>query len=105
MDKEALFKPRLAEREIPLDGVGTVRVRALSRAEALKVQGQQMSTAKMERVLLSLAMVDPVLTEDDVAEWQKVSGAGELQTVVEVVTDLSGMRQEAAKSGVPGDGE
>ncbi|MCG3757371.1 hypothetical protein [Amycolatopsis sp. Poz14] len=100
MDKQALFAKRLEERDVDVPGVGTVRVRSLSRAEALSLRGKEMGAVKMERVLLSLAMVHPRLTEDEVKQWQEAAPAGELNTVQEVILDLSGMNKEAAKSDV-----
>ncbi|HEX5120362.1 MAG TPA: hypothetical protein VFW65_34705 [Pseudonocardiaceae bacterium] len=105
MDKSLLTKARLAEEDVELPGVGTVRVRALSRAEAMKVTDRELPVARMEQVLLSMAMVDPVMSEADVAEWQTAAPGGELEPVVEVIQRLSGLEKKAAKSGVPAPGE
>ena len=95
-DKELLFKPRLLEADVTIPGVGTVRVRALSRAEAMAAQNLT-GTEAIERRMLSLAMVDPELTEEEVGRWQKASTAGELEPVTNKVTELSGMTDDAAK--------
>ncbi|GHF30821.1 MULTISPECIES: hypothetical protein [Actinomycetes] len=105
MDKSALLKPRLAERDVEVPGVGTVRVRSLSRAEALSLKGKEMSAGKMERTLLALAMVNPALTEDEVKQWQDAAPAGELNAVQDAILELSGMKKEAAKSDLAGDAE
>jgi hypothetical protein len=105
VDKEALFRPRLAERDVEVPGIGTVRVRSLSRTEALSIKGKEMPAAKMERLILSLAMVDPVLTEDEVKRWQDASPAGETNDVQQAILELSGMTKEVAKSDLPGDGD
>lgn len=110
MDKDLLLKPRLAEEDVPIPGVGTVRVRALSRGEVMAARkatddnpdGPRLLT--LERKMLALAMVDPKLTESEVGEWQKAAGAGELDIVTEVVQRLSGLDKGADKSGVPGAG-
>jgi hypothetical protein len=96
VDKEALFKARLPEAEVEVPGLGSVRVRALSRAEAMSVQ-QMNGTGAIERRILHLALVDPELTEAEVGQWQKVSPAGELEPVTDKITELSGMEQGAAK--------
>ena len=44
----------------------------------------------MEKKLLSLAMVDPKLTEEEVGEWQAASAAGELEPV-RAIMELSGL--------------
>lgn len=92
MDKERLKKSRLQEREHDIPGVGTVRVRALNREEALKLQGKEMDVAQAERIILSMAMLDPAdMTEEDIAEWQAASPMGELQELTEVIAEMSGM--------------
>jgi predicted transcriptional regulator len=102
MDKALLKKARLAEEDVDLPGVGVIRVRALSRAEALRVTDTEMPVTRMEQLLLSMAMVDPEMSEQDVAEWQSAASAGELEPVTEVIKRLSGLAEKAAKSGVPG---
>lgn len=101
MDKADLLRRRLPEREVELPGVGTVRVRGLTRAEALEVQKRQGDVAAMERLILSLGLVDPVLTEDEVGEWYAAAPAGELEPVSQAIVDLSGLGEGATKSGVP----
>lgn len=100
MDKELLLKARLPEADVEVPGVGTVRVRGLTRAEVLKcqtlVQDGPGRVEALERKMLALAMVDPELTEAEVGQWQKASPAGEMQPVTEKVQALSGMTKGAA---------
>lgn len=109
MDREALFAPRLPEDDVEIPGVGTVRVRGLSRIEAMHVQAANGAEAT-ERRILALGMVDPALTEADAGRWQKASPAGELEPVTTRIAELSGIDQGAAKSAYksirdePGDG-
>lgn len=98
IDKEALLQQRFGVKEMEIPGVGTIKVRALTRGEALQVQGKEMAVADLERKLLSWAMVEPKLTEDDVRAWQDASPAGELQDVVDEIIRLSGMEKAAAKA-------
>lgn len=101
IDKETLLKRRFGVEEVEIPGVGTVEVRPLSRAEALQLQDKgEMSVLEMERLLVSLAMVSPQLSEDEVGVWQENSPAGELQPIAEVITRISGMEQSSPKSGV-----
>lgn len=95
-DRTRLLKPRLPEREIDLDGVGTIRVRGLSRAEVLSCKGKQRD--ELEPVLLAMAMVDPALTEDDVHAWRQVATTEEIRVVLETVWDLSGLGEGAGKA-------
>lgn len=96
MDKELLFRPRLPEADVEVPGVGTVRVRALSRAEAMAIEGMKGASA-IERKMLSFGLVDPELTEAEVGQWQKVSPASELEAVSNKIAELSGLLEGQAK--------
>lgn len=104
MDKELLFRSRLPEEDFDLEGVGTIRIRGLSRAEALRLQNAG-SIATQEAQMLSWGVVDPVLTVAEVNRWLDASPAGELEALSLRIGELSGMSQGADKSGLPGDGE
>jgi hypothetical protein len=104
MDKEALFRPRLAEDDVDVPGIGTVRVRALNRAEVMAVQGVAGLEAR-ERKILAAGMVDPALTESEAGQWQKASPGGEIEPVSTRIAELSGLVEGAPKSGVAGDGD
>lgn len=97
MDKASLFQARLPEDSYEIPGVGTVRFRALTRGEALEVVGKELPYDEMERRLLSMAMVDPKLTEDEVRQWQAASPAGELEPICSAIQALSGLEEAAAK--------
>lgn len=90
MDKDLLFKPRLPEDDVEIPGVGTVRVRGLSRIEAMHVQAAKGPEAT-ERRILALGLVDPKLTEAEAGRWQDASPAGELEPVTDRIAELSGM--------------
>lgn len=98
VSKADLLKKRFGEEEVEVPGVGTVRVRALTRGQALELQGKEMPVVEMERRLIALAMVEPKLTEDEVGEWQDNTTAGELQGVMEAIVRLSGMEAHAGKA-------
>lgn len=107
MDKEALFVPRLPEGDVEVPGIGTVRVRGLSRIEAIHVQAVNGAEAR-ERRILSLGMLDPTLTEAEAGQWQKASTADEIEAVTTKIAELSGVlagaHGEAYKSGPGGSG-
>lgn len=96
MDKELLFKARLPEADVDIEGVGTVRVRGLSRMEALLLNKIDDVEAKERRILV-YGLVDPVLTDAEVRRWQQASVAGELEPVTRVIAELSGILPESAK--------
>ena len=96
--KAALLAKRGGTKDVEVPGVGTVQIRALTRAEALSVQGKTQDVALLEQKLVSMAMVDPDLTKDEVREWQENSTAGEIQIIVQAIVELSGMEGYAAKA-------
>jgi hypothetical protein len=97
MDKAALFTQTLEEEDVEIPGVGTVRVRALTRSEAMKIRGREMAVDAMERYLLAAAMVQPRLTEEEVRRWQDAAPAGQLEPVCRAVQRLSGLEEAAAR--------
>lgn len=103
MDKAQLFRSRLPEDDVDLPGVGKIRVRALSRAESLAVRDTDGWLAK-ERRILACAMVDPKMTENEVAQWQAAAGNGELDLVTGKVAQLSGMEEDSGKEAFKSDG-
>lgn len=100
--KARLLAPRcdtehgFPEREVELPGLGTVRVRGLSRAEHARASNTS-NPSYAERRAIAAAMLDPVMTEDEVATWQRRSPAGELAPVVLAIMELSGAMPDAAK--------
>lgn len=97
IDKAALLKVRFGEQTIEIPDVGEIRVRALTRGEALQVSDMKQDAASLERRVLSWAMVEPKLTEEEVGEWQDCSPAGEIQEVFQLIVRLSGMESTSAK--------
>jgi hypothetical protein len=98
--ESALVAPRLPEENVEVPGVGTVRVRSLSRAEVLEAKGTHLSPADEERKLLAASLVSPKLTEKAVAKWQAASAPGEIEKVVDAVVRLSGLDEGTAKEAV-----
>lgn len=94
--KARLLKARLPEGTVDLEGIGTVRVRGLSRGEVFLTQ-QAKGVELHERKIVTIGMVDPVMTEDEVKQWQRNSPAGEMEAVVEKIRDLSGLGDASAK--------
>jgi hypothetical protein len=99
-DKALLFKDRLPEADVDVPGVGTVRVRALSRADVLGMQAAKVEGedgGAFERRMLALSLVEPALTEDEIGQWQRASKPGELEAVTAKVNELSSLDKAAAK--------
>lgn len=97
MDKDLFLKARLPERELDVPGVGTVRIRGLSRAEILAAQALTADGA-MERFVVAAGLVDPQLTEDEVDVWRRNVTHGEVGLVFAVIEELSGLGEDAAKA-------
>lgn len=91
-----LTTPRLPTEDVPIDGVGTVTVRGLSREEMLGIEPGQ-GLLPTERRMLAAAMVDPPMTLEQVEAWQKASPAAELSHVIDTVNRLSGVAANSAR--------
>lgn len=82
------------------DGSGEVEVRGLTRDEALAVAAAD-TLAEKDNTLISLGLVNPALSPDDVAAWAGDESAGVLSGLSQRIAELSGMTEGAGKSGVP----
>lgn len=106
--KARLLMPRVPEGTVELE-IGTVRVRGLSRGEVFMTQ-QVKGVEATERKIVAIGMLDPVMTEAEVRQWQESSPAGEMEAVVEKIRDLSGLGDKSEKQAMqsfrdePGDG-
>jgi hypothetical protein len=97
-DKAGLFaRLGLPEEDVKLDGVGVVRVRALSRYEILlSTKGvSEDDVVGIEQAMVSMGMVEPKMSRDDVEKWQKLSPMGQIQQVVSKINELSGVGQNS----------
>lgn len=85
---------------------GVVVVRPLKRGEVLRLKGMGLGLAEFEQHMVSIAMVSPTMTVAEVAAWQSVEEPeGSLEDVTDKISELSGLKKGADKSGVPGAGE
>lgn len=103
LNKEQLLWPRadtdsgMPEDDVEIPGMGTVRVRALSRKEALATQVIE-SVSERTAHIIALAMVDPRMSVSEVRQWMDVAIAGELEPVDGMIAELSGMTPDAGKA-------
>lgn len=101
MNKQDLFIPDVDELTVPLLRGGEVLVRSLSRAEVLHIGATPFPTkAEYEQYVLSLVMLDPVMSAEDVALWQQRSKSKEIEKVMDGVVTASGLGEGADKSDV-----
>jgi hypothetical protein len=101
MDKDAFLKVRLPERSVEIPGVGTVRVRGLTRAEAVEAKRAGDDVAALEQKIIFFGLVDPPLSESEVESWYSSAPAGEVDLIVNTIVDISALEEGAPKSGVP----
>ncbi|TCO64953.1 hypothetical protein [Actinocrispum wychmicini] len=97
MDKEKLFTPQLDEQDVEVRG-GTVRVRAVSRREMLDLRAKVNDPVQVEQHIVATAMLDPVLTPDEVGRWQEAATPGDLEKVTAAIARLSGLDELAGKA-------
>lgn len=102
IDKDAFLKASTPEETICLPGVGDVRVRGLTRSEAVSLSEVKSDTPALERLIVRLGLVQPALSEAEVEAWYESAPSGLTDLIVNAVTRLSGADESAPKSGVPG---
>lgn len=105
MDKAALLGMSVKTDEFEIVGVGTITLRGITRWEMLHVIHLEGKPAKQEQAMLRFGLVDPAMTEDDIAAWQKVAPGGLLNKIAMKINELSGLGKDAAKSDLPADGD
>lgn len=94
--KAKLLARRLGSDTVTVDGVGDLVVRALNRDEGIRV-AEAKTTADKDLITLTLGIVDPELSEDDVRAWSSSASAGEIEAVSRRIAELSKLVPEAPK--------
>lgn len=85
---------------------GRVKVRGLTRYEHLLIGREADGDgADFEPRMLSMCVVDPVMTLDQAKRWHRSAKPRDIGAVSDKIRDLSGLGDGAAKSEVPADGE
>lgn len=104
ISKEALLKGGLPEETVTIAGLGTVRIRSLSRAEFMRVR--EYDKEGWEIGVVTCGLVEPALTEDEVRDWRTVVAPKVFDDVAGEVIRLSGLRTaavEEARRSFPGE--
>jgi hypothetical protein len=107
---EELTTQRAGEEDFALPSGKLVRVRGLSRGEVFMMQkskadGGIKTEQAWEQRMVSLALLQPALSEEQVRDWQQGPAGGDLEALGEKIRELSKLGQGAEKSGVPGTGD
>lgn len=101
-----LTKDRLGEEDFLIPALNLlVTVRGLSRGTVLRLRKATdrednidgVRALTLECKMLAAAMVDPVMTEKEVQEWQEKGAAGELDPLIEKIQSMSAMTEGAGK--------
>lgn len=101
LTREQILAKSRGEEIVDLPSGGQVRVRGLSRDEALEVREME-ANADRDNVLVARGLVDPVMSIDDVKAWAALPGsAGDIAEIGMTIGHLSGFSEGAGKSGVP----
>ena len=99
VDKAALFAPRLPERDVEIPGVGSVRVRGLSRAESVTIT--KVNADEREAHIVAMALIEPRMSVSEVKQWMAAAPAGELEPVSQAVGELSGLLEASPRETFP----
>jgi hypothetical protein len=85
--------------DFPVPGLGIIKIKPLSRAQAMAVYNRDLDAAEMEQVVVSSACVEPTFTVAEIAQWQTHSTAGgPLLALVNKILEISGMEIGAGKA-------
>lgn len=101
VDKTALLGDRDdLEEEVRIGDFGVVKIRALTRAEVLRLQqvAEKDGIPTAEAQAIASAVVEPRFTIDEVRRWQKIARGGEIQVLAERINKLAGMSEEELKA-------
>ena len=101
-----LIASTLTEEDHTLPSGRRVRIRALSRAEVLRIQklGKD-NVVKLEAETVAAGLVAPRLTVEQASRWQAADAAGgDIGNLMEAIRDLSGLSEGAAKAAYKSDG-
>lgn len=81
---------------VPIEGIGNVTVRGLTRGEVLRLGRMEFDDVR-DALTISLGMVDPPMTPDEVTEWNDAALTDEIDDVRHKIMVLSKMVKDAAK--------
>lgn len=99
LDKAALLATALPEAEVEIPGKGTVRVRGLTRAEALRLfnpePGADLVMIDVEGLVCGL--IDPKLTAAEAKAWVESAPPAEVAAVANKIVELTGLDGKGAR--------
>jgi len=98
LTREEILAKAVGHEVVDLPSGGQVKVRGLTRDEALQVQ-EANGTAARDNTTIALGLVEPALSVEEVATWAKTAPAADSIEISRAIARLSGMVEGAGKSG------
>lgn len=100
LTREEILNKTIGHVVLTLPSGGQVKVRGLTRNEAIAVQ-QLEDMREKDNAMIAAGLVEPAMTVDDVAAWAEIPGsAGDTTEVSFQIATMSGFSEGAGKSGV-----
>jgi hypothetical protein len=96
LTKDEILAKKLGRRTVTLPSGGEVIVRGLNRNEAMSLRDEP-TNADRDNLMISLGLVEPKLTQAEVAAWTEEAGAGDAVEISMAIAELSGMAAGAPK--------
>lgn len=93
---EALTAARLGEATVTIENIGDLIIRSLTRGQALALNDVE-SLEDKDNLMISMGVVNPKLSIEQVQAWAENAPAGELGPVSEAIARLSGMTRDSGK--------
>jgi hypothetical protein len=97
LTREQILGRKLGRETVTLSDGGEVVVRGLNRNEAIVLQQEREGIAGRDNYLIATGLVDPVMSEEDVAAWAESGAAGDLVDVSRAINRLSGLAAASGK--------
>lgn len=95
--RDEILNRKIGHGTVDVPGLGTFTIRPLSRNEAMRVHRCD-TEQEGENLLVSLGLVEPAMTVDDVEQWAAMDGsAGDLQALSIAIGTISGMMTTSGK--------
>ena len=99
LTREEILARKLGNDVVTLPGGGDVEVRALTFREVER--GQKIADlTERTAFYVSIALVDPKMSAEEVAKWADEGEAGDLTHLSEQIQQISRLSEGAGKSGV-----
>lgn len=97
VSKDEILADALLGEDLEVPGLGVVRVKGLNRVEAIAA-GRAGDSMAIEAAMLAAGLVEPALTAEEAAAFQRAKPAKVVEIISDKITELSGLGKRAAKA-------